>query len=330
MAEADTNPVELPLETAGSRMRRAREAAGLSLTDIAARTKIPERSLVSIEAGDFAALPARTYAVGFSRSYARALGLDEKAIVESVRDELSGTESESDTRSASTFEPGDPARVPGGGVVLIAALAAVALLLGLLVVWRSYLSPAVTLPSLSPQESAAPAAAPSQAAGGTTAAPQAGGPVVFTALESGIWVKFYDGAGNQLLQKQLAQGETYTLPADAQDPKIWTGRPEALSITIGGQAVPKLSDRQMTMKDVPVSAAALLARGAPAPSAVPSPVVGAAAIIAPAQASMPQHRTIARHEARVATQPAPAPAPAVPAAVAASDAAQPQASTVTQ
>jgi hypothetical protein len=87
--------------------------------------------------------------------------------------------------------------------------------------------------------------------------------VVFTALQDRIWVKFYDGAGKQLVQKLLAKGETWTVPADAVDPKLWTGRPDALGITIGGQAVPRIADKQGIVKDVPVSAAALLARPAP-------------------------------------------------------------------
>jgi hypothetical protein len=49
--------------------------------------------------------------------------------------------------------------------------------------------------------------------------------VVFTAQEDRIWVKFYDGTGKQLVQKLMAKGETWTVPADAVDPKLWTGRP---------------------------------------------------------------------------------------------------------
>ena len=59
---ADEASAELPLDGAGGRLRRAREAQGLSRADIAQRTRIPERHLAAIEQGDFAALPARTYA----------------------------------------------------------------------------------------------------------------------------------------------------------------------------------------------------------------------------------------------------------------------------
>jgi len=109
--------------------------------------------------------------------------------------------------------------------------------------------------------------------------------VVFTALQDRIWVKFYDGAGKQLVQKLLAKGETWTVPADAVDPKLWTGRPDALGITIGGQAVPRIADKQGIVKDVPVSAAALLAR--PAPGGAPAPASSAPAAAPVAMANTP-------------------------------------------
>ena len=92
------------------------------------------------------------------------------------------------------------------------------------------------------------------------AATPAGGEVVFTALDENVWIKFYDANGEQLLQKQMAKGERYTVPADAEGPMAWTGRPDAFAITVGGQSVPKLADDDVIVRDVPVTAAALLAR----------------------------------------------------------------------
>lgn len=269
MNEETQAAAELPLDGAGQQLRRAREAAGLTRTQIAASTRIPERHLASIEEGNFAALPARTYAVGFSRSYAKVLGLDDKAIAERVREELLGLEP-AERRGIPAFEPGDPNRVPSPRLAWLSLLAVLLVIAAGFVWWRGYYLPAGELPSLLPSEQAQPAPAPSQPAPTAPASQAPGGPVVFTALEDGIWVKFYDGAGKQLLQKQLARGETFTVPADLPDIRLWTGRPEALAITIGGQPVPKLSDVQRTLKDVPVSASALLARGTVAPAPTPS------------------------------------------------------------
>lgn len=143
LKEAETGPAGV-----GPRLRAAREALGWSRAQLAARTKIPERHLAAIESGNFAALPARTYAVGFTRSYAREVGLAEAGIVADLRGELDGIES-GEPRVAS-FEPGDPARIPAGGLAWIAALAALAVVIAVVVIWRPFYSPAMTLPPLKP------------------------------------------------------------------------------------------------------------------------------------------------------------------------------------
>lgn len=261
---------ELPLEGAGARLLRAREQKGLSRAQLAGVTKIPERHLIAIEQGNFAALPASMYAVGFSRSYARAVGLDERQIADAVQSELALLEPANPRRTTPAFEPGDPARVPSARFAWLAGLLALMVVVSGFIFWRNYYSPGGELPSILPVENA-PVAAASQAA----AIIPASGAVVFTALESAIWVKFYDGAGIELLQKELARGESYTVPANIADVRLWTARPEALAITVNGQPVPKLAEAQGMIKDVPVSAAALLARQSESAESVPQPVASA-------------------------------------------------------
>jgi cytoskeleton protein RodZ len=89
MAEEDqTTENALFPERIGDRLRAARVKAGLDLSDIAARTRVPLRHLTAIEAGDYAVLPSATYSVGFVKSYARALGLDEAEAASHLRDEM--------------------------------------------------------------------------------------------------------------------------------------------------------------------------------------------------------------------------------------------------
>ena len=255
---------EMPIGV-GGRLRAAREAQGLSLAQVAAETRINQRHLAQIEQGDFGGLPARTYAIGFTRSYAKLLGLDDAAVAEEVRAELALL-APRDTR-ALTFEPGDPARVPSARLAWFSALAALILFIGGGVfIWTRYVSPAATLPWLTGDEQPAPATTPLPAA-----KPTAGGAgdVVFTALAERVWVRFYDAEGSQLWQKELAMGETYAVPRDAAAPMLRTARPDALSITIDGKPVPKLAESQGLMKDVPVDAATLLGRPS-APSATAS------------------------------------------------------------
>ena len=58
----------------------------------------------------------------------------------------------------------------------------------------------------------------------------------------------------------MGEGESYTIPDTASDPQMRTGRPDAFSITVGGQSVPPLAQNDAVVSDVEVSAEALLAR----------------------------------------------------------------------
>ncbi|MGE3691522.1 MAG: helix-turn-helix domain-containing protein [Novosphingobium sp.] len=323
MAERDIDFSELPLESAGALLRRAREEAGLSRSDISARTKIAERHLTSIEDGNYGALASRAYAIGFARSYARAIGLDEMEIAAHVREDLQSIEPQTERRATMAFEPGDPARVPTSRLAWLAALGALATMLVAAWFWRDYYMPGATLPDLAENESPAPASnEPQPPVAGAQAAQ---GPVVFTALEPGIWVRFYDASGTQLMQKLMEQGETYTVPADANGPMVRTARPDALQVTIDGRVVPKLSERQMIVSDLPVTAAALLARSADSPAAAsPSPAAAPQPRASPA-ATIRVPLTERPREVRSSPSSAPRTAAANPQAVSASS---PQPSTV--
>lgn len=282
----------------GATLRAAREAQGLSLKDIAARTRITARHVEALEAGDYDSLPGRPYALGFARSYAKAVGMDEALIAEAVRRELSARAPAPETRVIHQFEAGDPAKTPSRLISWLAGLLVVAVLGLGLVFWRSYYWPSAELPALVGPEQPKPAAAKpvSQQPGAPAAAARPNGPVVFTAQEDRIWVKFYDGSGKQLVQKLMAKGETYTVPDGVTDPKLWTGRPDALTITIGGQAVPRIADKQGIVKDVAVSGPALWARADHA--AAPPPSDQAADQASATPAAGPAHRLVRRTAAR--------------------------------
>src|SRR3546814_8833992 len=68
---------ELAITRTGDKLRLAREAAGLTLADVASRTRITQRHLEAIEKSDFSELPGRPSVDGFARAYARAIDLPE-------------------------------------------------------------------------------------------------------------------------------------------------------------------------------------------------------------------------------------------------------------
>ena len=239
----------------GERLRAAREAKGLSIDDVCAATRIPKRHLETIEDGDFAVLPGRTYAIGFSRSYAKAVGLNDEEIVNEVREQR---------LRDGTMQTEDPTRLPSRGLVFGSIIAAVVLLAGLFAFSRTFFDAGAEPASLLAEQDQRDLAQEQAAAVATESAsaqPAASGPVVFTSTEDGMWVRFYDGdESNVIMEKLMSKGETYTIPDTARDPKVRTGRPDAFAITVGGKSVPPLAKEDQVMSDVEVSAEALLAR----------------------------------------------------------------------
>ena len=303
MDSIDNQDQGSPSMTAGDRLRTAREAAGLTRSDIASQTKVAERHLLAIEENRFSDLAARTYAVGFARTYARALGLDEAEIAAVVRQQLDVAE-ENKREVAPSFEPGDPARVPPVRLAWIAGAGAVVVIALLLVFWGNFLSPEGKLPDLLVKQTAVPVAV----APGAPAVPVARQPVdqtvVITATADDVWLSVKDESGQRLLEKTLANGERWTLPPQAQGPRLRTGRPDALQITVGGKAIPKLADKPQTVSGISLVPAALLERTG---GAAPAATGGAAA---PAPASVPSSRAA---PAPAASTPSPRPAASAPA-----------------
>ncbi|RPF72798.1 helix-turn-helix domain-containing protein [Aurantiacibacter spongiae] len=249
----------------GPQLRAARERRGLTIDQVAAETRISERHLEHIEAGEFDALPGRTYAVGFAKTYAKTVGLDTADVAAMVREEMN-VERPSErygANRAGTFEPGDPNRSPGGRLVWFSLFAIILLAVGIFFAARVLFAPAADLPSLVEQEEAERAAqlAAQREREQQQAEPvDATGDVVFTA-QGDAWVRFYDAQGRVLSEQTLSEGDTYTVPSDANGPQLLTGRPDLLAITIGGREVRKISNELETVSDVPVTAEALLARG---------------------------------------------------------------------
>lgn len=81
-------PLEGEMELIGARLKKAREGANFSLQDISDRTKISLRFLAAIENDDFSALPGRVYIYGFTRAFARAVGLDEESLVAALQEKM--------------------------------------------------------------------------------------------------------------------------------------------------------------------------------------------------------------------------------------------------
>jgi cytoskeleton protein RodZ len=259
---------EIPVEEAvpipvGEELKAARERIGMTLSELAAATRVPMRHLESIERSEFGALPGHTYTVGFVRSYARAVDLNDVAIVNALRVELSDSGHEKYEAPPQNYEPADPARVPSKALVWTTAAIAV-VVLGAYLVFRSL---SLTPAAIVAQKTAAAPATPPIDAAPTPAVPASEDNTVVLTATAKVWVKVYDADQNTLFEQEMAAGDSFTVPEDANKPMIVTGRPQALEITVGGKKVQSIGAADKTVADVDINAKDLLSR---APDAAPT------------------------------------------------------------
>lgn len=266
--EAAEDPTLFPTSV-GEKLRAAREAQGLDLPEIAARTRIPQRHLEAIEKGNYAGLPSITYALGFAKAYARAVGADEVAIARELRGELQRNPERAAPIPA--YETSDPARVPPAGLAILGVILALALVVGGILYYGTDLFRGSAPPPETLATEETPANTTDNGTLANAVAPvqvPTGGQVSLVALDT-VWIRVTDAKGQRLFEKELAPGERYDVPADADHPRVRTGGPEKIQVTLNGSNVDPLGPGGTTV-DVDVSADALRNRGRPGATSTPT------------------------------------------------------------
>jgi cytoskeleton protein RodZ len=130
----------------GSRLRAAREAKGLTISELADQTRVRVAALEAIEAGDFARLPEPIYVQSYLRAFAQAVGVPVEPVLEAFRRGAPSIPVPSAVAAAvsrRTIETKPSGGLSLGGIVL--GLAALALVAGYLFV--SLRSRAITNPT---------------------------------------------------------------------------------------------------------------------------------------------------------------------------------------
>jgi len=264
----DEEPVEAAVPTAGERLKAAREEKKLSLEDIAAHARIPQRHLASMETAEWDKLPAPTYTIGFAKSYASAVGLDRTEIGDQLREEMGGQRFTAS--QAEVIEAADPARTMPKWLVITAVIAVVFLIVLMTVLNRRSLEQ----PSDVPLNEAA-VTAPPPAATAPAPAPVAQDAVVLTAVAP-AWLQVTD-QGKSLFEGVLQPGKTFTVPPTAVAPLLKAGAPEALRINVGSAVAPPVGPPGKIASKVSLKPADLMrgpqkaAAAAPPPPSTPRP-----------------------------------------------------------
>ena len=118
----------------GATLRTARMSARIDVSEIEAQTKIRAKYLRALENEEWDLLPGPTFVRSFLRTYAQALGLDAKALVEEYRlnyerPSEGALEPIVSTPSASPTRGRVPARPSRGYMVLVVVVGVVIVLL---------------------------------------------------------------------------------------------------------------------------------------------------------------------------------------------------------
>ena len=92
------------MKITGQILKENRERRNITLSEVSLSTKITIRTLISIEGGDPANLPPKTFLRGFVRSYAQYLGLDVEEIMRTFQEEMGSTLSRPTAPGASPSE----------------------------------------------------------------------------------------------------------------------------------------------------------------------------------------------------------------------------------
>ncbi|MCJ8190792.1 helix-turn-helix domain-containing protein [Sphingomicrobium aestuariivivum] len=276
---------ELPgLTPVGEQLRLAREEKGLSVEELARQSRIPQRHLESLEAGNWSKLPATTYTVGFAKTYADAVGLDRTTIADQVREEMGGWESP--TAHVGQYEVVDASSGMPRWVIAAAAIAVIGAVL--LFSWLNERA-LVAEEEAAEAITAAGESAPPPVEEEEVPAITADTPVTLVAARA-VWLRVTDGS-RTLFSGEMAAGDEYDVPADAAAPLLETARPASLTARIDGRDFGFEGEDGRRVRDVSLLAPDIAGTSEGTPAAETTTASTAATTTAPA------------------ARPAPAPAP---------------------
>jgi cytoskeleton protein RodZ len=112
----------------GGLLRAARLRQGLTVQDVSVALRIRRAYIEAIEEGRLSALPAPAYAIGFVKTYAAALGLDQEEIARRWRDETGNAVARKPELS---FPAPVPERgVPAGALIVVSVILAAGIYAG--------------------------------------------------------------------------------------------------------------------------------------------------------------------------------------------------------
>ena len=226
----------------GSTLAQARESAGLTLEDVAAKTRIRRTLILGMENDDFSACGGDFYARGHLRTVATAVGADPSQLLaefDAQRPEAAPP------RATDVFEPEINAPAERRGPNWTAAMAAALVLIVGFGIFQAFsgsdkngtkvagTDPSTSAPARSPSVSS-----PSPTEGGGSAVAQAprGKVTVVLRATDRSWVQVTTNTGQELFQGLLQDGQQKTF-ADKSRIKLVIGNAGGVDLTVNGSDI---------------------------------------------------------------------------------------------
>jgi transcriptional regulator with XRE-family HTH domain len=188
-----------PAWRAGRKLSEARRQRGWTLEEVAERIRVRREFLEALEEMNVKLLPGKAYALAFLRSYARELGVEEKAIVDQFQDEcaLSREDVQKQIRSPSSKPRHERPWMWPAAFVVVAAV---------VVGWRAWDQGRESEPTVEPAV-AAPAAVSAPVRASAAAGPERR--VVEVRAVSEAWLEARGPDGTVFLSRTLQPGDVY-------------------------------------------------------------------------------------------------------------------------
>ena len=243
------------MEHVGSRLRKAREARGLSLHEIAAVTKISIAALEALERDDYTRLPGGIFGRSFVKAYALQVGLDPEQIVTAFAADLTRAEGEAAKRKVVPEVTADDRAFLERQqrairlVRQVSAVAAVLIVAGL--GWWAYKrwSPPPDMPTMTPVTVKAPPEATTAPPPAETSAAPAQPPApenlsIQFEFSADCWVRVA-ADGQVVLERVIKAGEKHSFTAD-HEVALNVGNAGAFTWTLNGKPARSLGPTGVT------------------------------------------------------------------------------------
>ena len=219
----------------GDTLADARRQAGLTVTQVADRTRIRETIIRGIEQDDFSACGGDFYARGHIRSIASVVGIDPVPLIREY-DEAHGAPEA--MRAADVFEPSTPLRIKERRSLNWS----VAMILALLVIVGYGAYHLVSSSSSSHGKAAAALAAPTRhptpkpsSPSPTRTAPASHDVIIHLSAVEDCWVYLTSDQGNNTIYSGVVPAGSTQTWKETQDVSLRLGNPAGVVLTVNGK-----------------------------------------------------------------------------------------------